>query len=89
MFICRDFMQGLFHQFSEEEQYKPRNIRSIIFCNLRSNVISFLCSEDFDWDGGNGFFWRRRSPSKRVKKTLISRQRRGYFCTLDLTHIFE
>jgi len=32
---------------------------------------------------------RNCSPSKCVKKTLISRQTPGHFSTLDLTKIFE
>ena len=92
--IYCDFMQGLFHQMSEEGQNKPRNTSSVMFGNLWSNVISFLCSKDF-WLG-----WGKRLekgvrtgaqllPKQVCQKTLISRQSPGYFCTLDLTQIFE
>jgi len=58
--------------------------------------LSFV-QRTFDWDEGNDFVWRGRckdwgatcSPSKCVKKTLISRQTLGYFSTLDLTQIFS
>jgi len=40
--ICRDIIQSFFIKFSEEARYKTRNTRSVMFCYLRSNVISFL-----------------------------------------------
>jgi len=46
---CRAFLI----RFSEEGQYKPRNTSSVMFDNLQSNVISFLCSKAF-WLG-----WRK------------------------------
>jgi len=40
--IYRDFMQDLFHQIFRGGQYKPRNIRSVMFGKLRLNVTVSL-----------------------------------------------
>ena len=41
-------MGATLHRYATAEvQYKPRSTGSVTFANLRSNVISSLCSKDF------------------------------------------
>jgi len=47
-------MQSLLYQILRGVQYKLRTTGALTFADL----ISFLCSNTFDWDGGNGFVWR-------------------------------
>ena len=77
---CEDFLI----RFSLEGQYKPRNVRPIIFASLRSHVRSILCSKDFWLHRGNisGWgercrYWGQLPPGNYAKTALISRNVQG------------
>ena len=81
--------RAFFIRFSEGK-HKSRNTNSVMFCNLRSNVISFLYSKAFWLDGGLCLARELGAivPQIDVPKKLTARQTSGYFSTLALTPRF-
>jgi len=68
----------------------------VMFPSMRSRVISYVCSNDFYWDGGNGLSGvkgvrtgEQLPPSKCIEKAMVSRITPRYFSTLGMTQIFE